>query len=88
MIEDIVYYYVILAISGGVLSVIVHFMPIVNQLEFLGHNDHQFVRRKLFTGVVWFVMATLTILFIAKALLLDKYKKAFIDQSLKSACEE
>ena len=70
------------------LSVLVHYMPIVSQLELLGHNDHQFVRRKLFSGLVWFVMATLSIVFIAKALLLDEHKKDFIDQSLKSACEE
>lgn len=81
-------YYLILAISGGLMSVLVHYLPIVSRLEFLEKNEHQFVQSKLLSGIVWFIMATIAIPFIAKALLLDEAKENFINKSLKAASED
>lgn len=81
---DYLYYYLILATSGALLSVYNLFLPVRNKL-LENESTHSFVTDPIKSMVIWTILATVAIPFITKAILFDQERDKFIEQVYKGA---
>lgn len=77
--HEIVYWYLIFALSGGFVSILELFIPIVAKLSDLG-KEHIFVTNPIISGIVWYVISVLAVPFIVIPLLFTSAKDSFINE--------
>ena len=78
MLVDILVYYLIFAVSGGILSTIEHYIPIRNLIKEEGIEDHPFINAPIIGAIVWMGAAILFIPKLVLPLLVDSAKQKFI----------
>ena len=78
MLVDIIVYYLIFAVSGGILSTIEHYIPIRNLIKADGIKDHPFVNSPIISVIIWWGAAVLFIPKLVLPLLIDRHKQTFI----------
>jgi hypothetical protein len=82
---DALYYYLIFAVSGGLLSVGSLFVPIRGMIKTAGLNTHPFLTSTILTSIVWFGMAVLFIPMLIRPLLMEAHRQTFITHTYQSS---
>jgi|WetSurMetagenome_2_1015567.scaffolds.fasta_scaffold18012_3 hypothetical protein len=82
---DVLYYYLIFAVSGGLLSVGSLFVPIRSMIRKAGLNTHPFLTSTALTTIVWFSMAVLCIPMLIRPLLMEVHRQTFITHTYQSS---
>jgi hypothetical protein len=85
---EVLYYYLIFAVSGGVMSIISHFLPIKNMIREAGLEEHPFLTSPVITTIVWYGAAVLFIPLLIRPLLMEKHRQSFITHSYQSSIAE
>jgi hypothetical protein len=70
--------YTLFALSGGILSTVELYLPVVEKLKAKRITEHPFVSNTVLSGLLWFVGSVLIIPFFIKALIFEKDKQQFI----------
>ncbi len=79
-------YYLLFALSGGITSAIVTFLPIIKELEGINKEKyitHTFIENKKTSFIVWVLMASVVLPLIILSIFSEKENSKFIKSVLK-----
>ena len=77
---DLISYYSIFALAGGIMSIWKLFIPIRNKMIVTYNESHSFVESPIISGFIWLLLSIIFITLIINALLFDVERNRFIDE--------
>lgn len=84
---ELLIFYVSFALAGGLISWKKIFLPVCNRLAAEGKEDHPYLSSPFISAVVWIMLSTVVIPFMAWSLIDESEREKFIDYVYDGATE-
>lgn len=88
MLNDLLYYYFIFALSAAIFSYFKHYKRVQKLLEDEGHLEHPLLVKPIVGGLVWAAAAFVFAPVLLRPLLMDSHSERFITHSYEATIAE